>query len=74
LKMLTLFCVFLALIFTCEKLVGLISRNFPNQCKASFRVHSTFLAILTAQIENIFPHALSGDFFHAWNIKLSTKT
>jgi hypothetical protein len=24
--------------------------------------------------ENIFPHAFSGDFFHAWNIKLSTKT
>ena len=26
------------------------------------------------EIENIFPHALSGDFFHTWNIKQSRKT
>ena len=48
--------------------------QLPGPSKVSFRVHSQFLAIPSAQIENIFPHALSGDFFHAWNIKLLTKT
>ncbi len=48
LKASSLFCMYLALIFTCEKLVGLISRNSPIQCKASFHVCSTFLAIRSA--------------------------
>jgi hypothetical protein len=43
--------VYLALDFTCKKLVGSISRNSPIQCKESFCVRSTL-------IENIFPHVL----------------
>ena len=40
--------------FTCEKLAWSISRNSLIQCKASFRVSSTFLAIPNARLKTFF--------------------
>jgi hypothetical protein len=54
LKTSPLFRVYLALIFTCKKLVGSIYRNSLIQCNASFQVRSTFLAFPNAQLKTFF--------------------